>query len=135
MRVFSDGTAECHTEKYWREPDTARTKQLPPEEVTDLKAILSQPELQKVEARYELMYWVVDSWMEWKIKVSSNGAVKRIDVAGFSPGAAIEHGKPYPEALAKLGCTIWRLRSEVFGDTEASSGAASEQCKAALGAN
>jgi hypothetical protein len=28
LRVFSDGTAECHTEKFWEEADVTKTKVL-----------------------------------------------------------------------------------------------------------
>ena len=63
-RVFSDGTAECHTEKYWDEPDDVKRKVLAPDDFERLKALLKQPALLSVKPQYELMAPVIDSWME-----------------------------------------------------------------------
>src|SRR5947207_5625034 len=64
LRVFSNGTAECHTEKYWDEPDIVKKKVLAPEDFEALRTLLAQPELLSVKHRYERMYPVIDSWME-----------------------------------------------------------------------
>jgi len=133
LRVSSNGTAECHTEKYWQEPDIVKTKVLPPEDFEALKALLKQPELSSVKHRYERMYLVIDSWMEWNIKIRHAGDVQTIEVAGFSPAAAKGRNQPYPDILVKLGCSIWKLRSEVYGDEQAARAVHSEECNAALG--
>jgi hypothetical protein len=51
LRVFSDGTAECHTEKFWEEADVTKTKVLGPGELEELKAIVNRPNLLDVEKR------------------------------------------------------------------------------------
>jgi hypothetical protein len=34
----------------------------------------------------------------------------------FSPVSARKGNQPYPPALLNLGCLIWKLRNDVFGD-------------------
>lgn len=133
LRVFSDGTAECHTEKYWDEPDNVKRKVLAPEDFERLTALLEQPELLGVKPRYELMAPVIDSWMEWTIKVTHGQNVQTIKVANFNPTAAKGRKDPYPEVLVKLGCSIWKIRSDVHADEVAARKASTADCNAALG--
>jgi len=114
--VFSDGTAVCHTEKFWDEADVTKTKALSAEELGKLKAVISEPKLLDVKKRYELMHFVIDSWMEWDIKLQHPGSVQRIQVVSFSPDSARERNQPYPDALVNLGCSILRIRNDVYGD-------------------
>ena len=115
--VFSDGTAECHTVKYTgHESDVVKRKALAPDELSKLKAVLENQELLNAQKRYELVKPVIDSWMEWNIAVPHNGGAQRIQVLNFSPGSAEKNNKPYPDALVELGCSIWKLRYETYGD-------------------
>ena len=117
LRVFSDGIAECHTVRYTgHEADVVKRKALNPDELIKLKAVLENQELLHVQKRYELVYPVIDSWMEWNIEVPHNSGTRRIQVLNFSPGSAGEKNKPYPDALVALGCSIWKLRYETYGD-------------------
>ena len=119
LRIFSDGTAECHTEKFTgKEKDLTKTKVLSAEEFEKLKAAINEPELLDVKKRYELMHFVVDSWMEWDIKVQHHSSVQRIRVASFSPSSARKRNQPYPNALVELGCSILKIRDDVYGDTQ-----------------
>jgi hypothetical protein len=88
LRVFSDGSAECHAEKFWDEADTVKKKGLSHEDFDQLRGLVGQPELLSVKPRYELMERVIDSWMEWTINVPHGRNVQRIEVANFSPVAA-----------------------------------------------
>jgi hypothetical protein len=117
LRVFSDGTVECHEEK-WRGQETnfVKKKRLAPEELKGLKAVLENPELAQVKKRYGLMYWVIDSWMEWDIRLPHHWRTQTIQVLNFSPSSAREKKTPYPDSLVKLGCSILTLRREVYGD-------------------
>ena len=117
LRVFSDGTAECHTLRYTGdEAETVKKEKLTQEELGRLKTLIDPPELLNVKKRYELMRAVVDSWMEWNIKVPHKGGAQKIQVLNFSPESAREKNQPYPDALVKLGCSIWKLRHDVYGD-------------------
>jgi hypothetical protein len=117
LRVFSDGTAECHTVKYaGDEAEIVKKEKLTQEELRGLKTLIDTPGLLNVKKRYELMYMVVDSWMEWNIKVPHKSGAQKIQVLNFSPRSAREKNQPYPDALVKLGCSIWKLRHEVYGD-------------------
>ncbi len=130
---MSDGTAECHTEKYWDEPDTVKRKVLAAEDFERLKSLLAQPELLNAKARYGLMAPVIDSWMEWTIKVPHGQYTQTIKVDNFNPTAANERKAPYPDTLVKLGCSIWKMRSDVYGDELAAGQARRADCNAALG--
>jgi len=116
LRVFSGGTAECHTKKFWEEADVTKTRTLDAEELEKLKAVINEPNLSGVKKRYELMLFVMDSWMEWDIKLQHPRGTQRIEVASFSPEAARERKQPYPDALVKLGCSILKTRNYVYGD-------------------
>ena len=117
LRVFSDGTAECHTVQYTgHEAHVVKREMLTPDELSKLKAVLENQELPNVQKRYELLNLVIDSWMEWNIAVAHDSGTQRIQVLNFSPGSAGEKKKPYPDALVKLGCSIWKLRYETYGD-------------------
>jgi hypothetical protein len=121
LRVYSDGTAECHTVKYTGDetddgPDIVKQKTLAPVELQSLEAVLHNPELLQVEKKYGLMYTVIDSWMEWDIRVPHGWHKEKIKVLNFSPASARKENHPYPPALLKLGCLIWKLRNDVFGD-------------------
>jgi len=119
LRVFSDGTAECHTQKYSRsDKDVTKTKVLSAETLEKLQAVLNDPDLLQVKKRYELMRGVVDSWMEWDITVQHPGTEESIQIANFSPSSAREKKQPYPDALVKLGCSILKIRGDVYGDAD-----------------
>jgi hypothetical protein len=133
LRVFSDGSAECHAEKFWDEADTVKKKVLSHEDFEQLRGLVGQPELLSVKPRYELMESVIDSWMEWTINVPYGRNVQRIEVANFSPVAAKERGEPYPDVLEKLGCSISKARSDVYGDQVAAGKASRAGCNAILG--
>jgi hypothetical protein len=135
LRVFSDGSAECHAEKYWDEPDTVKRKALSHEDLAQLKALVEQPELLTVKPRYKLMAPVIDSWMEWTIKVPHGRRVQQIEVANFDPAAAKERNERYPEVLVKLGCSIWKMRSDVYADEVAAGKASRADCDAILKAH
>ena len=135
LRLFSDGTAECHTERYSDEQDIVKRKVLAAEDLEGLKAVLKQPELSSVKPRYELMAPVIDSWMEWTIKVPHGQNIQTIEVANFNPTAAKERKEPYPDVLVKLGCSIWKIRSDVYADEVAAGKASRADCNAVLGAH
>lgn len=116
LRVFSDGRVECHTIKYWNEADSVKKSTLSAQELQELKAELNNPELSQIKTTYGLVYPVVDSWMEWNIKIPRGWGYKEITVRNFSPVGARKGNQPYPDALVKLGCDIWKLRKQVYGD-------------------
>ncbi len=133
LRVLSDGTAECHTLRYWKEPDVVKSRKLPPRNFEDLKMLLANPEFPNLKSRYERMYPVVDSWMEWNIRIQHSGQKQKFEVSGFSPASARAKGQPYPEILTKLGCSIWKIRQEVYGDDdEVSKSGDALECQTAL---
>jgi hypothetical protein len=117
LRVFSDGTAECHTEKYsGEEKDVAKRKVLGTKEFEKLKAVINEPNFPDIKKRYELNYPVADSWMEWTITVQHPNGTQRIQVLNFSPVSELYKNQAYPDALVKLGCSILKIREEVFHD-------------------
>jgi len=119
LRVYSNGMAECHTEKYWDEADVVKRKMLGPGELQRLRAVLDNPELSHVSKNYGLMYPVIDSWMEWEIRVPHGWHMEDIKVLNFAPEAARRKNQAYSRAVLHLGCSIWKLRNEVYGDAEA----------------
>jgi hypothetical protein len=120
LRIFSDHTVECESLAHTREKSGIVTKRvLTPEEFEAVRNAVDQPELLKVQRRYDLTHPVFDSWMEWDIKVRRAGGGQEINLAGFDPGYAEESAQPYPDALVRLGCSISKLRDKVCGDEPA----------------
>jgi hypothetical protein len=117
LRVYSDRTAECHYRRWGieGEKEKVRIKKLAPAEFENLRDVLGAPELLRVNQRYGLLGWVVDSWMTWEIDIPRPDAVQRIAVDNFGRGAGQGLEKAYPTALVRLGCTIQKLRREVYG--------------------
>lgn len=116
LRVFSDRTAECHTLAYsGHELKVAKRKTLKPEEFERLIDLLNDPGLLNVKSRYESPRIIVDSWMEWDIKIQHAGNAQKIEVINFSP-SWLGLAQPYPDPLLQLGCAVWKIRDDVFGD-------------------
>jgi hypothetical protein len=113
LRLFSDGTAECHALRQPDGQDVAKQKTISVHEYEALKTILEDQQLLQVKHRYELMHPVFDSWTEWNITIKRRTGDQAFEVSGFSPTSA------YPKVLTKLGCSIWKLRREVYGDVPA----------------
>lgn len=116
LRIYSDGVVECHTVKYWDEVDSVKKSTLTSQELQDLRTELQNPELSQIKKNYGLIYPVLDSWMEWDIKILQGRHPEKITVLNFSPVGARKKNQPYPDALVTLGCTIWKVRKEVYGD-------------------
>lgn len=129
LKVFSDRTAECHTLAYSGvEPKVTKTKMLAPDEFEKLMAVLDGPELLNVNSRYESKRMVIDSWMEWDISIQRPSHAQKVEVVNFSP-SWFGNAQPYPGALLQLGCSVWKIRDEVFGDEP---GHRDAKCKKAL---
>lgn len=112
LRLLSDGTAECHAIKFsGNEKDEVKVKHLPPKEFAEAQTVLSQPGLRDVNGRYELARMVVDSWMEWDMRIGDSAPLQNVTVVF----AGSDH-RHYPDELGKLGCLIVKLRDEVYGD-------------------
>jgi hypothetical protein len=116
LRLFSDGTVECSTVKF-DEHDTSRTKKgrLKPEELAEANAIINDPSLRDVKGRYVIDRLMIDSWMDWDIRIRSPKNSQRITIS-FA-GASQMWG--YPQSLSKLGCLILKLRGQTYGDSTA----------------
>lgn len=117
LRVYSDGFVECHRMEYWDKREKAKKKEmLSPTELQSLQAVLDNPELLGVERVHVFVPRIFDFSNEWDIRVSRDRRVEKIKVFNFSPESARKHNWPYPPALVKLGCSIWKLRHDVYGD-------------------
>lgn len=116
LRVYFNGVVECHTVKYWDEVDSVRKATLTGQDLEDLRAALQNPALSQIKKTYGLIYPVVDSWMEWDIRIPRGWHQEKITVLNFSPVGARKKNQSYPDALVRLGCTIWKVRKEVYGD-------------------
>jgi hypothetical protein len=132
LKVFSDRTAECHTLAYsGMEPEFARKTTLAPDEFERLTAVLDSPKLPIIKSRYQSTRMVIDSWMEWDVSIQRPGHVQKIEIVNFST-TWFGMAQPYPDALLQLGCSVWKIRDEVYGDEPAYH---DRKCKEALEAH
>jgi hypothetical protein len=113
LRVYSDGFAEVHS---MRKVDFRSiqflSKQLPNDELSSLKKLLSDPAIDQLEPEYSRYWGNRDFGYKYDVAIS-NRSVKHIQLENFQPFLARQKGKPYPKELEKLGCAIWKLRAEV----------------------
>jgi len=117
LRVFSDGSFECHAIQYsGRERDEVKKAILTPGGLAQLRQLIDESILRGVEPRYKLNRMVVDSWMEWEINIPDPARALHIVVAHPSVGFPMTREEAYPPALLELGCSIWKLRNDVFAD-------------------
>jgi hypothetical protein len=131
LRVFSDGTVECHMQKYTgKEIDSVKRKTLAAQEFETLRAVIENPALSRIKSKYGLMSFVIDSWMEWDIRVAAGSRTRTFEILNFSPKAARERSQSYPASLVRLGCSIEQLRAEVFEENGFPS--FDDDCKTAL---
>lgn len=147
LRVYSDGSAECHTFRFaGHETEQVKREKLASGEMQSLEAALDDPTLPNVGRKYVPMRPVIDSWMEWGINVPHGWQARKIDIEVDDFALAIEAFditpeperqklQSYPRPLLKLGCAIWKIRNQVFGD-EIFQGKPlylTDGCKSALG--
>lgn len=115
LRVFSDGTAECHSSAHAEKEPRSLKKPLTQEDFSRIKSIVGNKNLASLRSRYETKYLIVDTSTEWTIKIQQPGPAQIIHVLEFSPGLAKTMKHPYPDALVELGCNIEKLRASVYG--------------------
>jgi hypothetical protein len=130
LRVYSDGWAECHTVRFTgHEKEKVKRTKLARREQQTLEAALHDPELLRLNnQKYGPMGMVIDSWMEWDIKVPAGAQAAHqlgvtvdnfdLDIEAFDIATEAERKRTqsFPPALLKLGCLIWKVRNEVYGD-------------------
>ena len=117
LRVYSDRTAECRHMRFGYDGDKERVKvkKLSPEEYARLQSVLHAPDLRAAKEHYDLVGFVMDSWMTWEINLPDGTSSQRIAIDNFGRGAENALEKAYPVAVVRLGCTLERLRREVYG--------------------
>ena len=114
LRLFSDGTAECHAlDSTEHEQGTVRKGRLTPNDFEKTKAVLARSGLRDVNGRYDLPRTVIDSWMEWDLR--SHDSLRHDVTVSFGPEA--RYDRPFPEALRDLACQILTIREYIYGDS------------------
>lgn len=115
LKVLSDGTVECNSLRATGpEADVTKKKVLTPVEFQGVKEVIDRSTLLDAKKRYELTHPVIDSWMEWDIRIPRAEGSQEIAIAAFA-STPLRDG-PYPPAVVRLGCTISKLRDDVYGD-------------------
>jgi len=113
VKVFSDGTVECHAVKFGKhDEDSVKKTQLSRAELAKVTSALNDRGFRHLSHGYKLQRFIVDSWMEWDIAIEQPSHRQNVTLAfaGGSDQTAL------PEALGKLGCLILELRRTAYGD-------------------
>lgn len=129
LRVFSDGTAECHSSAHAEKEPRRFKKTLTQDDFSRIKSIVGNKKLANLRSRYETQYAIVDTSTEWTIKIQRPRQAQIIQILEFSPGLAKTMKHPYPDALVRLGCNIEKLRAHVDGESTSLDG----ECQKVLG--
>jgi len=112
LKVFSDGSVECHAVKFGEhDKDDVKKMQLSADEFAKLTSALNESGLRELSHDYKLQRFVVDSWMEWEISIEQP---RRKNVTLAFAGGSVQTA--LPDALGKLGCLILELRRKAYGD-------------------
>jgi len=116
LRVYSDGFAEADPMKQVDFRDIKlKSKQLSDENIAALTSLLAEPETAKLLPEYSSFWGNKDFGYKYEIAISGPTR-KQLRLVNFQPFLARKEGKPYPKQLEKLGCSVWKLRSEVTGE-------------------
>ncbi len=117
LRVFSDGSAEAHP---MREVDfrtlALKHAQISPNDLAKLREILNPSNTRGLEPKYEQYWGNKDSGSEWRVTIGQGESMKIVLLENFQPFWARSKKKPYPAEIEKLGCIVWKLRTEVTGE-------------------
>lgn len=118
LRVHSDGLAEAHPMKKvdFRHIESEK-KQLSGKELAALRDLLSDPATAQLLREYSRYWGNKDFGYKYEITISGSSGKQVIEIVNFQPFLARKEGKPYPKQLEKLGCSIWKLRAEVSGES------------------
>jgi hypothetical protein len=115
LKITADGVVYCEEVKFsGKEGGKFKRKKLTAREFDEVKAAVNQSQVVEAEGRYEFARIVIDSWMEWTVAIPRAGSEQHIAIAFARTSDAKD--RPHPDALAKLGCLILKLRGEVYGD-------------------
>jgi hypothetical protein len=114
VRVFSDRTVECDPLQGPREPGAVKKMMLEEEEFRNLLPAVENTNYLGANQNYSLTHMVVDSWMQWDIKIPRTTGEQEISIADFASTPLLSG--TWPIEVEKLGCSIARLRNEVYGD-------------------
>jgi hypothetical protein len=114
---MSDGTIECHAITFGEEDkDPVKTTQLSADELAKLTAVLNDPRLRDLSARYRLERMFIDSWMEWEITIEQPLHSSQNITLSFAGGSG---DLSLPASLKRLDCEILELRRRVYGEVDA----------------
>lgn len=117
LRVYSNGLAEAHPmlKVDFRKLELVR-KQLAGSETASLRKLLTEQATKQLQRDYTRYWGNKDFGNKYDITIVGRSQEQRITLINFQPFLARKEGKPYPSQLEKLGCSIWRLRTEVSGE-------------------
>lgn len=117
VRVYSDGLAEAHpmSKVDFRNLHFIK-KQLSSNELKTVRDLLAESATRQLESEYPGYWGNKDFGFQYDITIFDPGQGQHIALLNFQPFLARKEGKPYPPQVEKLGCSIWKLRSEVSGE-------------------
>lgn len=116
LRVYSDGFAEADPMKQVDFRDLKlKKKQLSSEELAALSSLLADTGTAQLLPEYSSFWGNKDFGYTYEITISGPSQ-KQLKLVNFQPFLARKEGKPYPKQLEKLGCAVWKLRTEVSGE-------------------
>jgi len=90
--------------------------QISPNDLAKLREILNPSNTQGLEPKYEQYWGNKDFGSEWRVTIGQGENKKIVILENFQPFLARSKKKPYPEEIEKLGCIVWKLRTEVTGE-------------------
>jgi hypothetical protein len=117
LRVYSDGFAEADP---MRKVDfrnlELKVKELSADELASLRNLLNDPATTQLLPRYARYWGNKDFGFRFDVTISGTPQ-RKLELVNFQPFLARKEGKPYPKQLEKLGCSVWKLRTEVSGES------------------
>jgi hypothetical protein len=117
LRVYADGFAEAHP---MRKVDLRsiefEKRQLTSNELATLRSLLNDPGTTQLKPEYSGYWGNKDFGFRYDVTIFGPSSDQHISLVNFQPFLALKEGKPYPQQVEKLGCSIWRLRAEVSGE-------------------
>jgi hypothetical protein len=126
LRVFSDRSVEFHPKRTQSYKDAPVSR----EEISQIQldmilALVEREDVKKLPRIFNSTFTPKDFYWTLDMKIPRGAQTQQIKLVNFSPNAARENNKPYPEALVRLACSVLALRRDLKAETAYSQ----EECK------
>ena len=123
IRIFRDGLVEYHPKRS-QELKKERVTQahISEEDLASTAKMLAREDVTALPSTFESTFVPIDFYWTLDFAIPRATQSQRIKVVNFSTAMAVRNNKTYPEALVRLVCAAWTVRTRFSTETPNISG-------------